>query len=274
MAQKFFNGIIISILFFLSFDIQAQTKEGTQNIFRIIGGDIETATIDGFHLLISPLHFSGKDLAITGGTIFTTAGIMTADKDIRKYAKKNHSDINDKISDVGKAYGNVIAPVIIGGSIYSYGLFFKDEDVRTTGRMLIEAAVFSGAITTVIKTVAGRSRPFKEEGNYFYRPIQFNNDHTSFPSGHSTLAFAVSTVLSERLHNVYSSIGLYTLAGVTALSRVYTDDHWASDVFMGSAIGFFVGRYIADNSGPLYKDKSVTINLSPTLSGFNLSASF
>ncbi len=65
------------------------------------------------------------------------------------------------------------------------------------------------------------------------------------PSGHSTVAFAVSSVLANRINNTFASIGLYTLAGITALSRVYHDEHWASDVLLGSAVGYFIGDFIS-----------------------------
>ncbi len=275
--NKYFCNLLLIIFLLSGLSLQAQqTGESHGNVFQTIGSDIKTAAVDGFHLLISPANFSNKDLLIAGGTILTTAAVMPFDENFRKFAGRNHSDINDKISDAGKAYGNVITPVIIGGGIYSYGLIFKDEYVRTTGRMLIEAVAYSGAITTVIKTVAGRSRPYTNDGSHFYKPIQFNTAHTSFPSGHSTVAFAMSTVLAERINNTYASIGLYALAGITAASRVYSDDHWASDVFLGAAIGYFTGHFITHNSGTLYKSGSGKLNVSfhPSLSGFVLSADF
>ena len=275
------NNTFLRFLVFLFFistpflSAQTDNKE-SQNIIQTIGSDIQTAVVDGFHLLISPTKFSNKDLLLTGGAVLSTGAIMPFDEDVRKYAKRNHSDFNDKIMDAGKAYGNVLSPIIIGGSIYSYGLFLKNENVRTTGRMVIESVVYAGAITTVIKTLFGRSRPFVEDGNHFYKFMQFNNDHTSFPSGHSTIAFAISSVLSNRINNTYASICLYTIAGLTSVSRVYHDDHWASDVFLGSAIGYFVGNFISKNSGILYTDKNkkVTLILQPTLSGLNCNLRF
>jgi membrane-associated phospholipid phosphatase len=72
------------------------------------------------------------------------------------------------------------------------------------------------------------------EGNVRFHWLQFSDKYLSFPSGYSKVAFALSSVLSERIHNTAVSIGLYSLAGMTALARVYHDEHWFSDVFLGA----------------------------------------
>ena len=78
--------------------------------------------------------------------------------------------------------------------------------------MVIESVFYAGVITSILKSLIGRSRPYTNDGSHFYKPIQFNTSHTALPSGHSTVAFAISTVLSKRIHNTYASIGLYSLA--------------------------------------------------------------
>ena len=142
--------------------------------------------------------------------------------------------------------------------------------------MVLESVVYAGMITTILKSLIGRSRPYTNEGANFYQPIQFNTAHTSLPSGHSTVAFAISSVLSNRIHNTYASIGLYSLAALTSVSRVYHDDHWASDVILGSAIGYFVGTFISNNSGTLYlnKEKKITLKIMPSLNGLYCNLSF
>jgi membrane-associated phospholipid phosphatase len=72
--------------------------------------------------------------------------------------------------------------------------------------------------------------------------------NSSFPSGHSTVAFAIATVVATSYNKtIWVPIVCYTLAGLTALSRVYQNDHWFSDVFVGSALGFAIGKTIINN---------------------------
>ena len=172
--------------------------------------------------------------------------------------------------DAGKLYGNLVTPVIIGGGIYSAGLFAKNEDIRITGRMVFEAVLYSGLITTISKTVLGRARPYKERGSDYFKPFNIDDGYVSMPSGHSTVAFALSSVLANRIHNVYASIGLYTIAGVTALSRIYHDQHWASDVILGSAIGYFVGDFISSGSNKNSQGVKHGLNIYPGIGTLNL----
>ena len=78
------------------------------------------------------------------------------------------------------------------------------------------------------------------------------------PSGHATVAFAVSSVLAERIDNLYASIGLYSIASVTAISRLYHNRHWLSDVAVAATIGTATGLFVVrqdirdpDMSSPL-----------------------
>jgi membrane-associated phospholipid phosphatase len=58
-----------------------------------------------------------------------------------------------------------------------------------------------------------------------------------FPSGHSTVAFALATSLSHELHNPIAAVALYAAATGTAWSRIYNACHWGSDVVVGAALG-------------------------------------
>jgi hypothetical protein len=275
IKMKFYKLlIIVSVLFISSFHTGsiAQTKE--KNIFKIIGNDFKISFSDGIYTFTSPSRFNRADWFKAGTTILTTAAFMPYDKDIRKEFSKNHNDTRDKIADVGNGYGNLITPVVLGTGIYSYGLFFKDEYVRETGRMIFESVLFSGIITNVTKVIAGRSRPYTERGPNYYTMFTIDDGSVSFPSAHVTVAFALSSVLANRIHNVYATIGLYSLSTVTALSRLYSDYHWTSDVVLGAAIGYFVGDYISSDRKKCNLKCKVSYNIYPTISGLGMNLTF
>ena len=111
----------------------------------------------------------------------------------------------------------------------------------------------SGVITSVIKSVAGRARPYASPGNprdfVLGRGISDGGDFQSFPSGHATAACAFASAADaewSRLRpsrpRLLGSAALYSMATLTAVSRVYHDKHWMSDVLLASAIGFVTGR--------------------------------
>jgi hypothetical protein len=265
--------ILLILINFISLaSLDAQIKD--TGFFKTIWSDVKVSVDDGIRTYSSPLRFNNSDWIKTGAVLFTTVAFMNFDKDIRKEFSKSHNDSKDKIADVGNAYGNLITPIVVGGGIYSYGLILKDEYFRETGRMLLEAVIFSGIITDVTKVISGRSRPYTERGPYFYNMFTFNEGSLSFPSGHSTVAFAMSSVLANRIKNVYATVGLYALSSVTALSRIYSDKHWASDVILGSAIGYFVGDYISSNKKECNSKSKISYNIYPSINGLGLNVCF
>jgi hypothetical protein len=273
--MKFYIKVFLFfLLLIIAFPIQINSQTKETNLFKTIGNDFKISFYDGLCTFSSPARFGKYDWIKAGATIATTVAFMNFDKDIRRELSKNHNDTKDKIADIGNGYGNLITPVLLGGGIYSYGLFFKEDYVRETGRMIFESVLFSGIITDATKIIAGRSRPYTERGPYFYKMFTLDEGLISFPSGHATVAFAVSSVLANRIHNVYASIGLYTLSTVTALSRVYSDKHWTSDVVLGSAIGYFVGDYISTENKKCNSKNKVSYNIYPSINGLGLKICF
>ena len=99
------------------------------------------------------------------------------------------------------------------------------------------------AISTVTKVLVGRARPYTERGHLSFEPFSLPLvDVASFPSGHTIVAFAFSGVLAERIKNTWASIGLYGLAAACGVSRMYTDEHWVSDVFFGAILSVSVSH--------------------------------
>ncbi|MFI5253801.1 MAG: phosphatase PAP2 family protein [Bacteroidota bacterium] len=247
MRPKFFTTLFIYTIFFFALASSFPTKLLGQNnlkeytVGETLISDARTVLSDGKAIVLSPLHFSDNEWITTGAVIGGTILLMTTDENARNLALRNQSNFNDAVSQVGNAYGNAlyIAPITV--TIYMGGLLLKNEEVRETGLHLVEALGFAGAATSIGKILLGRSRPYTEDGPHKFRPITTATEYTSLPSGHSTVAFAVSSVLSEKIKNPYATVGLYSLASITALSRVYNDQHWLSDTFLGAVVGTFMG---------------------------------
>ncbi|HEX2869382.1 MAG TPA: phosphatase PAP2 family protein [Ignavibacteriales bacterium] len=225
-------------------DRESLNYQESSSAFDLIKNDLKVSLSDGLRLAKAPLHFNSDDWLSFGAVLGGTALAFTIDSDIRSMALRSHRSALDNVARVGKTYGEIYTGSLISGVVYVGGLVSGDGEVRKTGRMLFETLAFAGIVTSVAKSVLGRSRPYTNEGAFRYRGFQFKTETTSLPSGHVTVAFAVSSVLASRIDNLYASLGLYGLAGLTVFQRIYDDKHWLSDTILAASIGTFIGRTI------------------------------
>ena len=143
--------------------------------------------------------------------------------------------------------------IVIGAGLWLSGRLAGDNTRERVGLRSLEAVVVSGVLGGAIKGVTGRARPDASDNPRDFvlgSGIGTRDAFQSFPSGHATAAWAfVSAVDAEwgRLSPArprWVPVALYALAALTGVSRVYHNRHWASDVVMGSALGFVSGRAI------------------------------
>lgn len=245
--QNYYNKLFILIFFAFSGIIIPQdglsVKDSSSQV-PSFEQDFLSGYNTGIQIVSSPFHFDEKDWIITGSVISATALAYLIDEDSRSFWKRNQNKTLDGISKVAKAYGEISYAAIFSGSVYLGGKIFEDKNVSITGRMLLEGLFYAGLTTTIIKTVSGRSRPYTNDGHNRFKFFQTETAYTSFPSGHTTVAFTLSSILSSRIDNVYVSIGLYALAASTVMQRMYSDSHWFSDALLGSSIGYFIGKAV------------------------------
>jgi hypothetical protein len=212
---------------------------------NILKNDTDLFLDDIFAEIKKPADFSSKDWITIGFIGGVTGLFISQDQAIKDIADKNHNNVSDKILSIGEFYGSAKGLTIIPAGFYLTGLLLNNEEIRRTGRILIESLLISGTIVQVIKILTSRARPYMGKGSYSFDPIKTNNNFNSFPSGHSVIAFTISSVLSERFNNIYASIGLYSLSSLTAYQRVYSNNHWFSDTFLAAVIGIVIGNSIA-----------------------------
>jgi membrane-associated phospholipid phosphatase len=102
--------------------------------------------------------------------------------------------------------------------------------LRIAGGIASSAAVSSG-----MKLVAGRARPYELPND----PDEFRafSGHTSFPSGHTTVAFSLAAGIDEETTARWVPYVVYPVAGLVGWSRLRDNRHWASDVLAGALVG-------------------------------------
>ncbi len=238
----------LAVVFLLAPLLAAQPvttePDSTRGCFRTIGDDLDRALSDGVEVFSRPWRFSSTDALYTAAVVGFTAACFLVDEQFREVMQRNQLSSENILLEIGDSYGLAQRAVVLGGASYIGGLVFHEPAFRRTGREILESVAFAGVLTITLKFLLGRARPYMDEGAFSYRAFQTTVDRTSLPSGHATVAFAVSTVMAEEIGSPVASVILYGMAGITAWQRIHNDRHWFSDTVLGAAIGFTMGRVV------------------------------
>lgn len=186
------------------------------------------------------------------------------DREIMDFAQKNDAEFVDKLAYIGEAVGSEWGLGAVGAG-YILGVVLKNNKVKNVTIMATKAMLVSGLATQAIKHTIDRTRPKNSDD-----PYNYGQGGRSFPSGHTTQAFALATVIAES----YKDQGLvvpvlaYTAAAIAGWSRVNDQAHWASDVVIGGLIGHLTAKAMMNSK---MSEKGILIV--PEV-GFNGSAGF
>jgi membrane-associated phospholipid phosphatase len=268
------NYIIVINLAFFGFTAAVQSQPaGSQPIHETLWNDIKAAGDDAAFIGNGLLNINLNDVIITSGVLGGTGLLMLADEDVRSLALRNQTQQANSIFRITNEAGNVLYAGGLSGGMYLGGLLAGNEWTRTTGRLMIESLVLSGAFTTTLKVIIGRSRPYTNDGNMKFNWFEWQEGHWSMPSGHSSTVFAVVSVLAGRIDRWWG-YGLYGIAAMTMASRIYYDKHWLSDTFMGGAIGLLSGLTVLEAHKENSKAKSYGLFIVPSSNVITFSYKF
>ncbi|MDP2886812.1 MAG: phosphatase PAP2 family protein [Ignavibacteria bacterium] len=210
-------------------------------------------------LIKQPTQWEGNDWLRLGLVGAGTILVMQVDQPIRDAVMKDRSAYNSVPVKFGKLWGETYSTAIFAGAFGLHGLLTENSSTRKVGFEIVQAALYSGGITTILKAAIGRARPYTDKGAGNYLPFTILDDgFHSLPSGHTTLAFALSTVLSRNADSKILKVLAFVPAALTAFSRIYQDYHWASDCVLGAVIGYVVATWVVD----LHDDKDSPVHLS------------
>ncbi len=234
--------------------------------------------IDGAaYTLTSPARWKGKDFVKAGAVVVGTAAISLLDEPMRDFWKGKETRLLDKFERIGNHYGKPYSAVAVTGGFYLTGLIFKNEWAKETGLMLASGLGSSTIVQTFFKNAIGRARPNLNIGNYEADPFNSDSPYHSLPSGHTTVAFTTSLILARQVEPIPVKIFFYSLATLTAASRMYLDVHWVSDIAFGGAIAWFcadaaVKRMAANKFRPIVRQQAIQVKLYPYPGGLSVRA--
>jgi membrane-associated phospholipid phosphatase len=192
----------------------------------------------------SPTRWHKKDFIRLSAVIVGIAAILPFDQKIANMTQGNQHDYYSVAVVGGRVYGEWYSIGTVTAIFAGYGILAHDNSAKKIAIELFQAGVYSEFITELLKIGIGRYRPYEDVGPFEFHPFNINNNTESAPSGHSTSAFALSTVMSRHAHSTVLKILAYVPACFTLFARIYQDDHWGSDVFFGSAVGLATGSWV------------------------------
>ena len=189
----------------------------------------------------SPAHIREHDLAYLIPLGLATTVAITADHQVMSSTRLDNTSLNNQANTAsnGLLGGFIAAPVII----YGLGHIHHDNHAMETGILAGEAMVDSLIVDEVVKAATMRERPTVDgaRGKFFQSSAGFDS---SFPSAHSIIAFSSATVIASEYPGTMTKITAYGLATGVSMARVLARQHFPSDVIVGSAVGWLVGRYV------------------------------
>ena len=120
-------------------------------------------------------------------------------------------------------------------TIFAVGLINKDKKLQQQSYKIVGSLLINTAITQAMKYTINRNRPYQDYPTIIY-PNNIEND-ASFPSGHTSTAFALATSMSIQYKKWYVVVPAYAWATSVGYSRLYLGEHYPTDVLAGAAIG-------------------------------------
>lgn len=237
MKKTIMNKFFLIILFLIQFSSYAQIdsthvyQQKTQKSF--------------FKKSIVPLSLIGTGLFVN----YSTGSF--GKENLQEKIQNRFPDFNTSADDF-----LLYVPAL---TMYAADLFKvkSKNDAFTQTKYLVIAGLANNLITIGIKNLTKEDRP---------------NDwvHYSFPSGHTSNAFVMATVLHHEFidSSPWLAYSGYLFATTTGILRVLNNYHWVSDVLVGAGIGIIVTDLVyrfepLKNWNP-FKNKKISTILSPT----------
>jgi membrane-associated phospholipid phosphatase len=222
----------------------AQSEEGSStDIDRVNVHYLKDYFVDTGKIVAAPLHWEARDWAKAGLVLGVTSSLFLVDQKVKNFAQSHQSPVASKFAMVGNDLGNGLYTLPAVGAFYLYGSLADDGKARRASLLALESYAISGILTSGLKMLAERHRPNSGDSPTTWDGPHVSLKNVSFCSGHTASAFSIATIFANEYgDNAYVPPIAYGLATLTGLSRIYSNEHWSSDVFVGAALGYFVSK--------------------------------
>ncbi|MDI1244790.1 MAG: YjbH domain-containing protein, partial [Rhodoferax sp.] len=222
-------------------DASSVLTEPRLNIFQSIGPD-------GGTLAGQVAHIPASSWLWAGGAVLAASLL---DKRVDNWAVNHQTPAWNRVGTLGNKL-----PVVMGlGTALLYaGL--AGPDTASTAETALKAGAYTLGAGLLTRYAVGRARPYQELGNAQFDGFKSGAQQSGFTSNHVSLAFALATPFAQKNDMPW----LYGVAGLTALGRIQSRDHWLSDTVGSAVMGYTIGTLVGMQSD---KKDGANIELTP-----------
>ena len=242
---------------------------------------IKSYWYSGLTVLGQPLHYDWKDWTVLGGVAAATTLAFVYDDEIYDYIDKTFTNSqSNTISQYTDIFGEELFIVPSIAVTYAIGAIDKNQRLKNMSLATLQSFIFAEVASAGIKVLACRERPDANSqqpmanSQIWLGPFA-TFESTSFVSGHATRAFALATTVAGFYpEKKWLGIVSYSLATATSIGRVISEEHWTSDVIVGAALGYFIGRGVVKFNEKIGNINSVRIEPIATNYGVGIAVRF
>ncbi len=232
----------------------------------------------GLTVLGQPLHYDWKDWTVFGGVAAATTLAFVYDDEIFNYIDRTFTNSqSNTISQYTDIFGEELFIVPSIAVTYAIGAIDKNQRLKNMSLATLQSFIFAEVASAGIKVMTCRMRPLEvnESMSQSWLGPFATFESTSFVSGHATRAFALATTVAGFYpEKKWLGIVSYSLATATSIGRVISKEHWTSDVIVGAALGYFIGRGIVKFNEKIGNINSVRIEPIATNYGVGIAVRF
>ena len=236
----------------------------------------EVVLDDVKHVLSSPARWQEQDWQKLGLAAAGVVGVaVILDRPIRDEMRR-HAPNDSRFMLNVERFGAQYSLGVLGGFYLAGAIANSDTAIAVAEDGVAASIIASGIITPTIKFMTGRARPRENAGIATFHPFDLSySSNSSFPSGHTTQAFAVASVIASHYDETWVFYSSYTVASLVGVARIYHDAHFASDVVAGALIGTLVGKSVAYHNQSMRSAKVALLpEIAPGLIGVRITSNF
>lgn len=204
-------------------------------------------------------------LALGGVSAF-----MLLDQPLQEYVQGGRSASTDELAGAVRHFGQIEVYGTVTAGLVAAGLLSGNDKLTRSGGRLAATLALTGAAGMAGKLIVGRPRPEHSRDADGYVPF---SGQVAMPSGHTAMAFAFATALSDDIRRPWATVGLYTLATGVGWSRINDNRHWLTDVAAGAALGITSAKLI-NGRWRIFGLRPPSVLLGPSNAGLAWQAEF